>query len=106
VVTEFKKALPDIRKHQALVVDVRNNRGGNDDYALQIAEYLTDRSFIVGSMWKTRAHNAANKAWAAHGEKSLADYLHRNVWDKHPGDTIRIPATLARLDMPVYILTS
>ena len=106
IVTEFKKVLPDIRKHQALIVDVRRNRGGNDDYALQIAEYLTDRSFIVGSMWKTRTHNAADKAWAAQGEKSLADYLHRNVWDKHPGDTIRIPATLVRLNMPVYILTS
>ncbi|HEX3385977.1 MAG TPA: S41 family peptidase [Mucilaginibacter sp.] len=106
IVTQFKQALPDIRKHQALIVDVRNNRGGNDDYAKQIAEYLTDKSYIVGSMWKTRIHNAADKAWAAHGEKSLADYLHRNVWDKHPGDTIRIPATLARLNMPVYILTS
>jgi carboxyl-terminal processing protease len=106
IVSKFKAALPDIRKHQALIVDVRKNRGGNDDYALQIAEYLTDRPFIVGSMWKTRIHNAANKAWAAQGDKSLADYLHRNVWDKHPGDTIRIPRTLARLNMPVYILTS
>jgi len=106
IVTEFKKALPDISKHQALIVDIRNNRGGNDDYALQIAEYLTDQPFIVGSMWKTRIHNAADKAWASHGEKSLSDYLHRNVWDKHPGDTIRIPVTVARLNMPVYILTS
>jgi C-terminal processing protease CtpA/Prc len=106
IVTEFKNVLPEIRKHQALIVDVRNNWGGNDDYALQIAEYLTDRPYIVGSMWKTRIHNAAYKAWAAQGDKSLTDYLHRNVWEKHPGDTIRIPATLTRLNMPVYILTS
>lgn len=106
VVTEFKKALPEIRKHQALIVDVRKNGGGNGDYALQIAEYLTDQPFVVSSMWKTRVHNAAKKAWAAYGDTSLADYLHRNVWEKHPGDTIRIPASLARLNMPVYILTS
>jgi len=106
VVTEFKKALPEIRKHQTLIVDIRNNSGGNDDYALQIAEYLTDQPFLVGSMWKTRIHNAAKKAWAANGDTSLAGYIHRNVWEKHPGDTIRIPATLAKLNIPVYILTS
>ncbi|MGZ3944032.1 MAG: S41 family peptidase [Mucilaginibacter sp.] len=106
VVDEFKKALPEIRKHRALIVDVRNNGGGNDDYALQIAEYLTDQPFIVGSMWKTRIHNAAKKAWAVQGDTSLEGYLHRNVWEKHPGDTTRIPASLQRLNMPVYILTS
>ena len=106
VVTDFKKALPQIRKHKALIVDIRNNGGGDDYYARQIAEYLTDQQFIIGSMWKTRAHNAANKAWAVLGDTSLSGYLHRNVWEKHPGDTIRIPGTLARLNMPVYILTS
>jgi len=106
VVTQFKNALPEIRRHQALVLDIRNNSGGNDDYALQIAEYLTDRPFIVGSMWKTRINNAAKKAWAKQGDTSLAGYLHRDVWEKHPGDNVRIPANLARLNMPVYILTS
>jgi len=106
VVADFKKALPDIRKHKAIIVDVRNNGGGNDDYAIQIAEYLTDQPFIVGSMWKTRLNNGAKKAWAAQGDTSLADYLDRNVWEKHPGDTIRIPASLKQLNIPVYILTS
>lgn len=106
IVGEFKKNLPDIRKHQTLIVDIRNNRGGNDDYALQIAEYLTDQSYIVGSMWKTRINNAAKKAWAVQGDSSLTDYLHRNVWEKHAGDTIRIPKSIIKLNMPVYILIS
>jgi len=106
VVAEFEKVLPEIRKHKALIVDVRNNDGGNDKYAIQIAEYLTDQPYIVGSMWKTRTHNAAKKAWASNGDTSLTGYIHRNVWEKHPGDTIRIPASLAKLNMPVYILTS
>jgi C-terminal processing protease CtpA/Prc len=87
-------------------MDVRNNGGGNDNYAIQIAEYLTDQPYIVGSMWKTRVNNGAKKAWAVQGDTSLADYLHRNVWEKHPGDTIRIPGSIQRLNMPVYILTS
>jgi len=32
--------------------------------------------------------------------------LTRNSWEKHPGDTIRIPDTLQRLKMPVYVLAS
>ena len=106
VVTDFKNALPEIRKHKVLIVDLRNNGGGSDNNAEQIAMYLTDRPFIVGSMWKTRVHNAADKAWAVLGDTSLAGYLHHNIWEKHPGDTLRIPGTLSRLNMPIYILTS
>jgi C-terminal processing protease CtpA/Prc len=106
VVSEFKNALPEIRKHKALILDIRNNGGGNDNYALAIAKYLTDKPVITGSMWKARVNNSADKAWAVYGDTAYAGYLHRNVWDKHPGDRYPIPDTLQRLNMPVYILTS
>jgi len=111
VVEEFKKALPEIRKHQNLIVDVRRNDGGDDNYAIEIAKYLTYKSYLVGSMWRARTNNSADKAWASANKlfgkpDTLTEYLTRNSWDRHPGDTITIADTIRRLKMPVYILTS
>jgi carboxyl-terminal processing protease len=106
VVGDFEKAIPEIRKHRVLILDIRRNSGGNDNYALRIAKYLTDKPYIVGSMWKARTNNSADKAWAAAGDTTLTAYLHHNTWDKHPGDTIPIAATFPRLNMQVYVLTS
>ncbi len=111
VISDFRQALPEIRKHQNLILDIRGNQGGNDAYAIEIAKYLTDRPFMIGSMWKARAHNSANKAWASSNKlfgktDTLTEYLTRNSWDKHPGDTITIPDIVQRLKMRIYVLTS
>jgi len=111
IVDDFKKALPEIRKHKNLIVDIRRNDGGDDAYAIEIAKYLTDKPYLVGSMWSARTNNSAKKAWASsdkmYKKTNLDDpYLTRNSWERHPGDTISISDTIHRLKMPVYILTS
>ena len=111
VIDDFKQALPEIRKHQYLVLDVRGNQGGDDANAIEIAKYLTDRPYMVSSMWRARTSNSADKAWASEKKMfektdTLNGYLTRNSWDKHPGDTIAIADTVQRLKMPVYVLTS
>jgi C-terminal processing protease CtpA/Prc len=111
IVNDFRNILPDIRKHKNLIVDIRGNGGGNDDYAIEIAKYLTDKPYLVGSMWSARTNNSAKKAWASSDKmykKTNLDnpYLTRNSWERHPGDTISISDTIRRLKMPVYVLTS
>ncbi|WCT14339.1 S41 family peptidase [Mucilaginibacter jinjuensis] len=111
VINDFRQVLPEIRKHQNLILDIRRNQGGNDAYAIEMAKYLTDRPFIVGSMWRARTNNSANKAWASSNKllgktDTLTEYLTRNSWDKHPGDTINISDTVRRLKMQIYVLTS
>ena len=111
IVDDFRQALPEIRKHKHLIVDIRRNDGGNDAYAIEIAKYLTDKPYLVGSMWSARTNNSAKKAWASSDKmykKTNLDnpYLTRNSWERHAGDTISISDTILRLKMPVYILTS
>jgi len=65
VVNDFRRALPEIRKHQDLILDIRGNQGGNDDYAIELAKYLTDKPYLVGSMWRARTNNSAKRAWAS-----------------------------------------
>ncbi|HEY2582532.1 MAG TPA: S41 family peptidase, partial [Mucilaginibacter sp.] len=61
--------------------------------------------------WKARTHNSAKKAWASANKQfaktdTLTEYLTRNSWEMHPGDTINISDAIQRLKMPIYVLTS
>jgi len=111
IVDDFKNALPEIKKHKNLIIDIRRNGGGDDAYAIEIAKYLTDKPYLIGSMWSARTSNSAKKAWASSDKKYKKTnldnpYLTRNSWERHPGDTISISDTIRRLKMPVYLLTS
>lgn len=90
IVDTFITALPELRKARAIIIDLRNNGGGNSGNASAILSYFTDSNLIKGSRWYTREHRAAYKAWGtylAQGEsdtsewarKSL-DYYHGRSW--------------------------
>jgi carboxyl-terminal processing protease len=82
IVNDFTQALLEIRKHKYLIVDIRRNGGGDDAYAIEIAKYLTDKPYLVGSMWSARTNNSAKKAWASsdkmYKKTNLDQYLRYN----------------------------
>lgn len=64
VVKEFEKHLPELAKAKKMIIDIRENGGGNSGNAVQIIEYLTNDSILQMSRWGTREHSAAYKSWA------------------------------------------
>ncbi|TDQ11740.1 tricorn protease-like protein [Pedobacter metabolipauper] len=113
VIDSFKNVMPILKQNRALILDLRNNGGGNSDYALEIAKVITDKSYLVGPSWRTRIHNAANKAWGSFDkiksktpEYKYKDYMEMNAWEYHPGDTVAASPAVSRLNLPVVILTS
>lgn len=50
---DFAAAFDEIAKSNALILDVRNNGGGNSTVGYSILSYLTDK-FFKGSKWYTR----------------------------------------------------
>jgi carboxyl-terminal processing protease len=65
--------LPLIEKAKAVIIDLRENGGGNSGNSAAILSYFTDSAFIKGSAWSTREHRAANKAWGAHAKQNTND---------------------------------
>lgn len=61
----FIQKLPELYKAKALIVDLRYNSGGNSNFALEIAKYLTSKNKITGAKSKTRIHRPVFKAWGA-----------------------------------------
>ncbi len=65
VVSKFVEALPELYKSKGIIIDLRKNGGGNSGVGAEILKYFTDQKLLVGSLWQTREHKAAYKAWGA-----------------------------------------
>jgi carboxyl-terminal processing protease len=62
VVKQFEAAFEEIAKTVALVIDIRNNGGGNSGFGYHILSYLTDKPFKT-SRWRTRSYRPSFRAW-------------------------------------------
>lgn len=63
VIYDFKQMLPALYKSKAVIIDLRNNGGGNTGVGAEILKYFTTEKLLIGSKWRTRLHKAAYKAW-------------------------------------------
>jgi len=64
VVADFDSLFPAIKKRaKKLILDIRNNGGGNTEYGAQILSRLTPDDTLIGSDWFTRTHNPAQMSW-------------------------------------------
>jgi carboxyl-terminal processing protease len=58
----FIAAFDEIAKSSALVIDLRNNGGGNSDVGYRVLATLTDKPFQT-SKWATREYRPTYRAW-------------------------------------------
>jgi C-terminal processing protease CtpA/Prc len=63
VVKEFEAAFDEIAKTDALIIDIRNNGGGNSGNGYRILSYLTDQNPLKTSSWRTRQYRPSFRAW-------------------------------------------
>jgi carboxyl-terminal processing protease len=62
VAKDFEAAFPEIEKSNALIIDVRENGGGNGGIGYTILRYLTAKPFLTPA-WSTRDYRPAYRAW-------------------------------------------
>lgn len=106
---KFRKEIARINMSKGVILDIRDNGGGNTDYAIGVAQHLTDKSIMIGSAWKTRIHKGANKAWGSvpgddEWTKQNFNYLIGNEWESHPGQKIVIDKSVEKVKVPIVIL--
>lgn len=61
--TLFVDVLPELYKAKSLVIDLRNNGGGNTSIGYEILQYLTNDKYLKGSRSSSRLHIPSFKAW-------------------------------------------
>ena len=120
IVEEFKGHLQEIQQSKGLVLDIRQNGGGNSGIGNAIIKNLTDRPFL-GLTWKTREHRPVFKAWGKFYsemtpqqlsqlsdeesqliEKSIS-YYKGMVWYQDGPDTIQ-PEEGTKISVPIVVL--
>ena len=113
VVNKFQEDITRINSTSGLILDVRENGGGNSEYSKGVAQHLVERDFLVGPMWKTRINNGAKKAWGSMAifgfedewTVSNASFWKNDAWEVNQPDTSYIEPNIQKIDVPIVILT-
>lgn len=58
VVEQFNQILPELKCAKGMIIDIRNNNGGNGDYALAIAQHITLHDTILAAKTKVRINDS------------------------------------------------
>ncbi|MBX2859051.1 MAG: peptidase S41 [Cellvibrionaceae bacterium] len=96
----FNAAYEEIKKSKALIIDLRFNGGGNSLIAAEILSHFTNED-LKGSIWKTRKHVAAYKAWGVYFAE-YKEYALDNVWES--GSMEEFKAKDNNHIVPTYVL--
>lgn len=118
IVDEFKAMMPQLQTAKGIILDIRQNGGGSTGIGAEILKYFTDEKKLVGSVWRTREHRAAFKAWGDYyatqkldSAEAKSDFYQRalktakgDFWYK--GDTMTFDNSIRepRLRAPVVVL--
>jgi C-terminal processing protease CtpA/Prc len=115
VVEDFNSIFPEIKKRaKKLIIDIRDNSGGNNYIGAQILSRLTPDDELVGSIWFTRIHNPAYMSWGKNlnpvdtvensYNKTLYEITHRTYYEKKGENKYSFDKDRERLVIPTVIL--
>jgi C-terminal processing protease CtpA/Prc len=115
VVEDFNSIFPEIKKRaKKLIIDIRDNSGGNNYTGAQILSRLTPDDELVGSIWFTRIHNPAYMSWGKNlnpkdtvensYNKTLYEITHRTYYEKKGENKYSFDKDRERLVIPTVIL--
>ncbi|HVX00168.1 MAG TPA: S41 family peptidase [Candidatus Babeliaceae bacterium] len=118
LVTRFKALLPQLYKCKGIILDIRENDGGDTEIGVDILKYFTDKKLLIGSAWKTRDNIAAYKAWGVYALKNSKSVDATDNWSKKiissakgdywlKGDTMKFEndVTAPKINCPLIVLT-
>jgi C-terminal processing protease CtpA/Prc len=101
IIEDFWKNINELYRCKGLVIDLRNNGGGNSPIGYEILKQFTDKP-LNDLKWYTRSHIAAYKAFGK-WDKSYENYFTGNAWMKGDSDLI-VPSNGRKIKAPLVVL--
>jgi len=97
--------LDEVSTAEGLIIDLRFNGGGSTRVAFQLLERIAKQDYFLGLGYQTRVNDGVRRANGNWIER-YQDYFLDRAFRTHLPDTIRIPDTVKKFDMPIIILIS
>ena len=100
ILQDFNDIYDEVKQSQGLIIDLRFNGGGNSSIAAEILSHFTNKN-LEGSIWKTKKHIAAFKAWGNYSEK-YKSYAKDNAWESGTMELLKAKENIHIV--PTYVL--
>ena len=88
-----------------IVIDLRNNRGGNTEVAWHLIKHIIKEPYFLNFAWQTRINDGikrANGNWI----KEYEDFYKNTAYRTEPADTVFIEDSIRRFNVPIVVLFS
>ena len=86
IVADFERLVPELEGASGILLDVRDNGGGNSSHGWNIGRHFTSEA-VATSKWRTRSHVAVYKAWGSRSSNELYRSHYRGeAWEDGGGN--------------------
>jgi len=102
---ELDNLLNEVVDATGLIIDLRSNGGGSTRVAFQLLERISQQNYFLGLGYQTRVNDGVRRAngnWI----EEFQDYFLDRAFRTHLPDTMHIPDTVKRFNMPIIVLIS
>jgi hypothetical protein len=90
---------------KGIIIDLRRNGGGSTDVAWHLLQYIVKNPYFLNFAWQTRINDGVKKANGNFIEEN-EDYYKNCAYRTVMPDTVFIPDTIKRFNVPIAVLIS
>jgi len=101
----FESIKDTLYSAKGIIIDLRANGGGDTSTGWNLLRYVIKDPYFLTYAWQTRINSGVNKANGNY-IKENEDYYKNKAYKTFAADTIRIPDSVKRFNVPMAVLIS
>ncbi|MDR2362080.1 MAG: hypothetical protein LBD91_05060 [Prevotellaceae bacterium] len=105
LIAQFEKLKDTLYYAKGIIIDLRQNGGGSTNVAWHLLQYIIKNADFLNFAWQTRTNDGVRKA-QGNFRKEYEDYYKNAAYRTVPADTVFIPDSIKRFNVPVAVLFS